>query len=113
MSAPGNLFNFAVSQTHDSVGKSSGFCAVSGHDRCVVYFAREAFQKFENDVAGNRVKISRWLIGQENGGRLHQRPRDTDALHLPARELVWIAGAQTIQFYPAEPGPGGVPSGRP
>src|SRR5215203_3426051 len=44
-------------------------------------------KQVEDLGAGDRVQVSGWLVGQQQGGAVDQRPGDSYPLHLPAGEL--------------------------
>ena len=71
--------------------------------RVAVFSSRvRRFKRSRITLPVDRVEISRWLVGQKNGGGLNERAGDAHALHLSAGELVRIAIAQSIEFNPGE-----------
>jgi hypothetical protein len=50
----------------------------------------ELLEEAHNFDRSTSVQIPRWLIGEQQGRIIHQRPRDGDALLLSARQLIWV-----------------------
>src|SRR5215207_2641499 len=47
----------------------------------------QLLKQVENLGAGERIQVAGWLVGQQQGGPVYQRPSDSHPLHLPAGEL--------------------------
>src|SRR5712692_1459556 len=102
MSTLEDFFNFSVTQADDRIGEGSRFGAVCGQQRGGFLLASQAAQKFQNRIAGDRIQVAGWLIGEENAGGMDESARDGDALHLTAGELVRIAVTEAVKLDPGE-----------
>ncbi len=72
-------------------------------------------QELEHAAGGALVEVAGRLVGDQDGGIVHQRPRDRDPLLLPARELAGIGPAlgreADLGEHPHHPGGDGVAPG--
>jgi len=65
MLAPGDLFDFSVTQQDERVGQRCGFKAVSGHNGRGVLLPCETPEQLKNHVARRGVQVAGGLIGQQ------------------------------------------------
>jgi hypothetical protein len=44
------------------------------------------------------IKVSSWFVGEDNGGLVNERARDSGALDLATRHLYWPAELLRLKF---------------
>src|ERR1700722_2807968 len=88
MSGGRNVFDVTVSHADNGIHKRRGLSAVRRHDNRHPLVGGDAAKQFEDGIAGGRVEISGWLIGEQNPRRVDQSSCDGDALHLAASDLM-------------------------
>ena len=59
----------------------------------------QLIKHLQNREPRRRVKVPRRLVRHDDRGVIHQRPRDRDALLLPARKLAWAMIAALVQSH--------------
>ena len=82
-------------------GQRRGELAEKGNgddqDRGAPHAVGQLPEQAEDDLAGFRVERRGRLVGQQEAGPVHDRPRHGDALRLTLRELVWITMRKVLQ----------------
>src|SRR6202171_2077159 len=66
ISAPGDLFDFSVTQPHERVRKRCGLETVGRHNGRGVLLPREPPEQFKNHIARRGIKIARGFVGQQD-----------------------------------------------
>src|SRR3989442_3099267 len=80
-------FDFAVADMDDAVGVCGDIALVGDQNNCVALLV-QPLEHAHDLFAGLGVEVAGRLVGQQNRGRINQRPRNGYALSLPAGELV-------------------------
>src|SRR5439155_13350629 len=78
--------NLAVANVNDAMGARCDVVLVGDQNDSVACPLQPVEQVHDFD-AGSRVQVAGRLVGQDDGGMVHQGAGDGDALALPAGEL--------------------------
>src|SRR5712692_6497236 len=83
------FFYFAVADVDDAVGVER-YVVLMGDQHDGVALAVQALERRHDLVAGGAVEVAGGLVGQQDGGVVHQGASDGHALALAAGELVGL-----------------------
>jgi hypothetical protein len=84
----GSGMNAAVDEANPAVGGFGHLLAVGDEDDGGFFLPGEGSEEIDDDGAGGGVEIAGGLVGEENGGAVHEGAGESGTLELAAGELV-------------------------
>ena len=91
------VHQLALVEVQDPAGALGGQGVVGDHDDRLVELAVELLEQLEDLAGAGAVEVAGGLVGDEQVGVGHDRPRDRHALLLAARELPGIVVLAALQ----------------
>ena len=92
-----NLQDLAITHLYDPVREVFEALVVSDHDHCDFVLDVKINQDLHDNISRPRIKISCWLIKQQNRRVVRNRPGNSDTLLFSTRQHVWKMAVSLLE----------------